>query len=275
MLIPHPPVLSRMSLGSTVDVDVPAPANGAVASRAYRALEALLFVPFVGGVLLAAWIMGPRDCTDSFVWAGVCGFFVVYAGFMFTLFPVGLVAYAAVEEEAAAALETGLAVGPVVVLLGCVPLVYSLLLFLDARRVRAMDVDWTPSPLWYPLFGYVVPGLAVLHYLSKRHKHVGDDAVTDRWWPVLLFAVALVVFGFVLAVVLDPVALAAAVLGLALGAAAAYKNAASLASRTDWDGSPVDYAAGALFTALALPLWLGYVGYYAYRRRTVLEDTSA
>lgn len=217
---------------------------------AFRALEGVVFLPLVLvalaglGILAAAGALGTR--------VGDVGLYVgggAYLGFL----TVALLAH----------------------------LVIPLLLFVDARRVRAADCDWEPSPALYAVGGLFLSYLVAAEYLWKRHKVVVDRVDSGTWWPLVVVGAFGPLAGVGLFVALRssvatplvaviPLVVAAVFAGLF--PIAAYKDATYVRLRSgDWQPNPGNYIATGLFLWIFSPILYPLVGsYYAVKRRRAL-----
>lgn len=184
-------------------------------------------------------------------------------------FPLGLGAVALVATVNSAWLPVfaaGVLLASVVV-----ALVASVLLYLDAMALRAIDIEWQPRPWLYAVLGLLFSGLTILHYLYTRQEHVVDRERRSWWWAV--GAVLLVGGALVLLVGLSSISVpvAAATALLALFPVAIYKDATYVRLHGDWRPNPtmqftLAVLFGSLFFLLA-PLYGLY--YYGKRYRSV------
>lgn len=147
----------------------------------------------------------------------------------------------------------------------------------DGERVRAADLEWTPSAVLYPVLGFLFSGLAAIDYLYKRHKYTASSTASSSWWYGVVGLLALVAVSTAISVVTPLVggelsAVLAAGLPICL-----YKDCGYVQGVTDgWQPNPVTYFAGAwvallvvfLFPLVGLPIHLVLVGIYASKRRT-------
>ncbi|GAB3666865.1 hypothetical protein [Halopiger thermotolerans] len=147
----------------------------------------------------------------------------------------------------------------------------------DGERVRAADLEWTPSAVLYPILGFVFSGLAAVDYLYKRHEYTASSPASSSWWYGVVGLLALVAIGTAIAAVAPSVGgelstVLAAGLPICL-----YKDCGYVRSVADgWQPNPVTYFAGAwvallavfLFPLIGLSMYLVLVGIYASKRRT-------
>lgn len=174
-------------------------------------------------------------------------------------------------DPVATAMGTVLGVGVLLFLLAAVllALLVPVALYLDATALNDLDLEWEPEPVLYAVLGFFVSGLATLHYLWKRHRHVVDPDTWDGWWTVVG---AFLLVGFAAAVLSVVVpSMAVPVVGLAamlfgLTPAALYKDAAHVRSTdSDWRPNPVNYYLAAVFGVVLL-LVVPVSMYYLFRR---------
>jgi len=144
-----------------------------------------------------------------------------------------------------------------------------LLLYFDAKQVADEELDWEPDPVLYLVGGFFVSGLAVLHYLYKRHQYVVDWVGSETWWYVVLAGAALGVVGVVGGFV-EPILFGVALLAFPMVTIGIYRDATYVRLNSDWQPNPVNHFLIALFAAvLAVPGFL-YFGYYGYKRHANL-----
>lgn len=220
-----------------------------VDSAAYRVVEGLLFLPLVflavvGIAVLGVGAVGPQY---SDTWALVVG--------------------------------GGVALAYLVLILSA--LAMPVLLYVDAKRVRASDAGWDPSPGLYAVFGLLFSYLTALHYVWQRHNYVVDRVDSTAWLRLVVvgalappvFFATYVLFesaGVPDAIVLIPLALTAVFAGLF--PIALYKDATYVRLRSgDWQPNPGNYLAIGLFlwvvAAVSYPLTGAY--YLFKRHRTI------
>ena len=162
---------------------------------------------------------------------------------------------------------------------------WAVALFLDAKRLRAADLDWSPSPALYA-FGSFFTAIVPLYYLYKRYEHVSMPIDADRWWYGVVAFVGVgvlnvIVFSVVVSgavanvpgasspVVASGLSLLNAAASIALPIAI-YRDAAHLRTiGSDWAPNPVEYLVAVTlgFVVPFLPVALLVSGYYLYQRR--------
>lgn len=219
-----------------------------------------------------------------------CGAFRALEGIVFL--PLVLVALAGLGILAAAG-TLGTTLGGVGLVLGgsaylgflalavLAHLVIPVLLFVDARRVRAADCGWEPSPTLYAVGGLFLSYLVAAEYLWKRHKVVVDRVDSESWWPLVVVGAfgPLAGVGLFVAlrssvetslVALLPLAVAAIFAGLF--PIAAYKDATYVRLRSgDWQPNPGNYIATGLFLWILSPILYPLAGcYYVLKRQRAL-----
>ncbi len=118
-------------------------------STAYRVLELLLFVPllliaFLGISVFGVGAVGPRS-----------------------------------PDVTALVLGGGILLGYAILLLST--LAIPIVLYLDAKQVRAADAGWDPSPALYAVLGLLFSYLTALHYVWQRHNYVVDRVDSEAW----------------------------------------------------------------------------------------------
>lgn len=158
-----------------------------------------------------------------------------------------------------------------------------LLLYLDAQKIRAADVDWDPSPAFSVVGALFLGTFMQLHHLYKRHQVVVDwvDRTDWRYLVVagavgpLFFAVATVALAFVLSGSQLSYALVPAGLGLltaALFPLGVYRDATYVRLNSGaWQPNPGSHLGWAFIGLYVAPLWYPlHGGYYLYKRRQAL-----
>ncbi|WP_436927276.1 hypothetical protein [Halosimplex amylolyticum] len=140
-----------------------------------------------------------------------------------------------------------------------------LLLFLDAKKVADQDLDWEPEPVLYLILGFFVSGLAVLHYLYKRHEYVIDWVGSETWWHVALVGVGIGLVSIVGSVV-NPLLMGLALIAFPLYTIGIYKDSIYVRLNSDWRPNPVNHFLIALFSTLLVVPGVFYFGYFAYKR---------
>lgn len=147
----------------------------------------------------------------------------------------------------------------------------------DGERVRAADLEWTPSAVLYPVLGFLFSGLAAVDYLYKRHEHAASAPASSSWWNGVVGLLALVAIGTVISAVASPIGGELAVVVAAGLPICLYRDCGYVRSVADgWRPNPVTYFAGAwvallavfLFPSVGLLIFLVLVGLYASKRRT-------
>ena len=173
----------------------------------------------------------------------------------------------------------------VFVLFALFGVLWAVALFFDAKRVRAADLDWSPSPVLYA-FGSFFTAIVPLYYLYKRYEHVSMPVEGDRWWYgveafVVVGVLNAIVFSVVVATAVANVPGASSATfasGLSLLNVATsialpiviYRDAAHLRTiDSDWAPNPVEYlvAVSLGFVIPFVPVALLVSGYYLYQRR--------
>lgn len=144
-----------------------------------------------------------------------------------------------------------------------------LLLYLDAKQVADQGLDWEPDPVLYLVGGFFLSGLAVLHYLYKRHQYVIDWVGSEAWWYVTLVGFALAIVGVVGAVV-NPVTLGLLLLAVPMVTIGIYKDATYVRLNSDWRPNPVNHFLISLFASFLFVPGVLYFGYFAYKRHSAV-----
>lgn len=144
-----------------------------------------------------------------------------------------------------------------------------LFLYLDAKTVADEDLDWKPDPVLYLVLGFFISGLAILHYLYKRHQYVIDWVGSEAWWYVTLAGFAVGIVG-VVGATQDPILFGLPLIALPMITTGIYKDSIFVRLNSDWRPNPVNHFLISLFAAiLAIPGVL-YFGYYIYKRHGAL-----
>jgi|GEM_PF-1309450 len=226
-----------------------------VSSRAYRGLELFLLIP---PVLMALFALGT---VLLFVIGFGGGSTAGTAGTAATTGPTGGVA------------GTGGAMAGGVVIVLLLALVFGLasavaiplFLYFDAGQVAAQDLEWEPSQGLYAVAGFLLSGLAVWHYLYKRHQYVVDWVDTQAWWYLALMGVGVSILG-IAGSAIQPALGLVGLLGLPLFTTGIYKDATYVRLNSDWRPNPVNHFLIAFFSGILAVLGVLYFGYYAYKR---------
>lgn len=154
------------------------------------------------------------------------------------------------------------------------PFVVAVLLFVDARKVRAQRLDWQPRPLLYVVLGFLFSGLTVLHYLYRRQEYVVDRETFAHWWlvaPVCLGLAVLVGLAGQFLSLPVPVSFGASALALAFVPLSLYRDAAYVRLHSAfWQPNPVmQFTVALVCSFLVVPLPF-YLVYHLYKRHTAL-----
>lgn len=156
------------------------------------------------------------------------------------------------------------------IVLGLISIVtVPLFLYLDAKKVADQDLDWEPEPVLYLVLGFFVSGLAVLHYLYKRHEYVIDWVGSEAWWYAALVGVAVGIVAIAGAVI-NPLTLGIALIALPLFVIGIYKDSVYVRLNSDWRPNPVNHFLIALLSGILVIPGALYFSYFAYRRHNAI-----
>ncbi|WP_415381125.1 hypothetical protein [Halosimplex sp. TS25] len=234
-----------------------------VPSWSYRGLELFMLVPMILSVLfgLGILVVGLMSLGSS---------------------PTGTAAGAGAGTAASATgAETGgtgfLALAGGIAIVWLLAIVIGLLsivgiplcLYLDAKKVADQDLDWEPEPVLYLILGFFVSGIAVLHYLYKRHEYVIDWVGSETWWYAALVGAAVGIVA-VAGSVVNPLTLGIALIALPLFVIGIYKDSVYVRLNSDWRPNPVNHFLIALLSTILVIPGVFYFGYFAYKRHNAI-----
>ncbi|WP_436930466.1 hypothetical protein [Halosimplex halobium] len=232
-----------------------------VPSWAYRGLELFLLGPTVlsalfGIGIIVVGVLSLGSSSGGAAGAGAAG-------------AAGTGASAGTTGAGFTALVGGMAVvWLLAIVLGLLSIVaVPLFLYLDASKVAEQGLEWEPSPGLYVVLGFFVSGLAVLHYLYKRHEYVVDWVGSEAWWYVAMAGAALGIVGVVGAAA-NPIMLGVAMLGLPLFVVGIYRDATFVRLNSEWRPNPVNHFLIGLLSAVLVVPGVLYFGYFAYKRHS-------
>lgn len=141
--------------------------------------------------------------------------------------------------------------------------------YLDAKRVRDANGEWSPSAGLYAVLGFFFTGLVVIDYLYKRNKYTAVPSETSWWWYGVAFSLVLAIGLGAMGSLVSGVWFSTVVIVTAILPVCLYKDAVYVcASESEWKPNPATYFTAALVSAIFVVVQPLIAGFYLYKRHT-------